>query len=241
MGKVTLREAIASISILAIMCIIGVIIGDKINDNTADRVARYNKALKVRDTELFVYSMNTSTGDTVVEGELIAVDPVTFDEVGGEYMYIEKVKEVYTMHTRTVTTTDSDGKTHTKTETYWTWDYAGTDTKSCDTVNFLGVDFPSSKFSTPSTSHIDTQKVSSLVRYKYYGAPTSMKPMSALMTLKDGTIQDDKVTLSNATIEQLVDSVDSNFWLYVFWIVWLALSGGIIYYFCYAENDWLNN
>lgn len=35
-------------------------------------------------------------------------------------MYVEKVKELYTMHTRTVTHTDGKGHSYTTTETYWT-------------------------------------------------------------------------------------------------------------------------
>jgi hypothetical protein len=40
---------------------------------------------------------------------LEAAEPVTYPEIGGEYLYVEKVEEHYTMHTRTVTTTDSKG------------------------------------------------------------------------------------------------------------------------------------
>lgn len=125
--EITKREVIASISIIAVMLIIGVIIHGNISEKIMDSNEKYNKAIKVEDEELFKYGMRTSVGNAFVYGELEVLDPVTYSEVGGEYSYIEKVKEEYTMHTRTVTYTDSNGKTQTETETYWTWDEVGSE------------------------------------------------------------------------------------------------------------------
>lgn len=55
--------------------------------------------------------MRTNAGNAFVYGDLKAVDTVTYPEIGGEYIYIEKVKERYTMHTRQVAhTTTMNGK-----------------------------------------------------------------------------------------------------------------------------------
>ena len=100
--EITKREMLASISIIAIMLLIGLLIAGKISDYQLDKNERYNKAVKIETQELFEYGMRTNVGNAFVYGDLEAVDTVTYPEIGGEYMYIEKVKEKYTMHTRQV-------------------------------------------------------------------------------------------------------------------------------------------
>lgn len=127
--EITKREVLASIAIIAMLLIVGLGISDKISDKIADKNEKYNKAIKIESKELFDYGMRTDVGNAFVYGELKAVDPVTYPEINGEYMYVEKVKERYTMHTRTVTYTTGSGKnrmTHTRTEHYWTWDKSQT-------------------------------------------------------------------------------------------------------------------
>lgn len=222
------------------MLIIGTIIGEKISDHQQDKVAVYQKALKIKDdTEIFKYAMSTNVGNSLIEGDLFAVDPVSYPEIEGEYLAIEKVKERYVMKTRTVTYTDSKGKTKTKTETYWEWDVVGRENKSATTVNFVGVDFPISKFSFMGTHHLTTLKESSHVRYKYYVYPSKVRG-TIFNYLADNSMRD-KATFHEETIEEYIDSVSSNLWIILFWIFWLPLTGFLIYQFCYLDNDWLNN
>lgn len=123
---ITKREAIFSIAIIAIMLLIGVVIHENINDKIMLQHQEYNTALRIDDdADLFAYGMRTNIGKAFSYGELKAVDTVTYPEVGGSYSYIEKVKERYTKHTRTVTrtrTVNGKSQTYTTTETYWTWD-----------------------------------------------------------------------------------------------------------------------
>lgn len=108
------------------MLLIGFTISGRISNYILDRNEKYNKAIKIESSDLFEYGMRTNVGYAFVYGDLKAVDTVSYPEINGEYMYIEKIEEHYNMHTRTVTTTDSKGKTHTRTETYWSWDYGYT-------------------------------------------------------------------------------------------------------------------
>lgn len=88
--------------------------------------------------------MDTNVGNAFVYGDLKAVDTVTYPEISGEYMYVEKVKEKYTRHTRKVR--HSNGKTTWyTTETYWTWDRVGSEDIKCKEVSFCGVNFVSNK------------------------------------------------------------------------------------------------
>lgn len=100
--EITKREILASVSIIAVMLLIGVLIAEKISDYQLDKNEKYNKAVKIESQDLFEYGMRTSVGNAFIYGDLEAVDTVTYPEIGGEYMYVEKVKERYTQHTRRV-------------------------------------------------------------------------------------------------------------------------------------------
>ena len=117
---------IVSIAIVAILLAVGFFISDKITDWENDQNAEYQKAIHIDDTELFQYGIRTNVGNAFVYGDLKAVDPVTFKEIGGAYMWVEKTEEHYNRHTRTVTRTRTvNGKTqtYTDTEVYYSWDY----------------------------------------------------------------------------------------------------------------------
>ena len=237
MFEITKREIIASISIIAVMLLIGILISGKITESHLDQVEKYNKAAKITDQELFEYGMRTNVGNALVYGELIAADTVTYPEIGGEYMSVEKVEEHYTMHTRTYTTTDSDGNTEEHTETYWTWDKVDSWSKHCEKVTFLGVQFDYGQIYTPHENHIDTQKESYYVRYVYYGSPIKYTG-TIFANLKDNTIAD--VNFYNGSdIEATMKGVESNIGVIFFWIAWIMLIIGCIYGFYRLENRWL--
>ena len=172
---ITKREILASVSIVAVMMIIGVLISEKISEHQIDRNEIYNKAATIDDPELFQHGMETNIGNAFVYGDLEAVDTVTYSEIGGEYMYVEKVEEHYTMHTRQVAhtrTVNGKEETYYTTETYWTWDRVGSEDIKCKQVKFCSVVFDSDKITLPATSYIDTIKSSRRIRFKYYGTET---------------------------------------------------------------------
>lgn len=238
---ITKREIIASISIIAVMLLIGVLISSKISEHQMDKNEVYNKAVKIEDDELFQYGMDTNVGNAFVYGDLEAVDTVTYPEIGGEYMYVEKIKERYTMHTRQVAHTRTvNGKTQTyyTTEIYWTWDYAGSEDKTCKEISFLGHTFSSNKINLPSEEYIDTIYESSHVRYKYYGVST--KHTGTIFTdLRDKTISDNTRFYKNMTIDETVERLESGGGLIIFWIVWIFLIGLCVFGFYYIDNRWL--
>ena len=78
--EITKREILASISIIAIMLLIGVLIAGKISEYELDQNEKYNKAIKIDTQELFEYGMRTNVGNAFVYGDLKAVDTVTYPE-----------------------------------------------------------------------------------------------------------------------------------------------------------------
>ena len=237
--EITKREILASISIIAVMILIGILISTKISEYQMDKNEKYNKAVKIESQEMFQYGMDTNVGNAFVYGDLKAVDTVTYPEISGKYMYVEKVKERYTMHTRQVA--HSNGKTtYYTTETYWTWDRVGSEDVMCDEISFCGVTFPSNKIKIPSADYIDTIKESNEVRYKYYGTTTEYKG-TIFANLKDHTISDSTEFYNNSTIDETVSYLESDFPMVIFGILWIVLTGCAVFGFYYLDNRWLEN
>lgn len=239
--EITKREVLACISIIAVMLMLGVWIGGGISEACADRNEVYNKAVKLETADMFEYGMRTNVGNAFVYGDLKAVDTVTYEEIGGGYMYVEKAKERYTKHTHTVTkyrTVNGKRVPYTTTETYWTWDVVDRDAKKCEEVTFLGVVFDSDKIRLPGDHHIDTISGGYHIRYKYYGVGT--EHVGTIFTdLRDDTISDNTPFYNNYTIPEAVEHLQAWDWTPVFWIFWIILTAGACYGFCYLDNRWL--
>lgn len=240
---ITKREVIFSIVILAVMLTIGFVIHGSIDNALMLEHQKYNTALRIdEDADMFAYAMDTNIGNAYVYGTWCAVDPVYYDEVEGDYSYIEKVKERYTQHTRTVTKTRTvNGKTqtYTTTETYWTWDRVDSWNKHCSKIRFVGSEFDYGTIERPSAEHIKTIKESSRIRYKYYAAPLSCN-MTIYADLRDGTVNDVNA-YHYRTIEETHKIMTSKSELVVFWIFWVLLSGGAVIGFVYIDNHWLED
>lgn len=238
--EITKREIIASISIIAIMLMIGILLSSKISEWQMDSNEKYNKAVKIEGKELFQYGMDTNVGNAFVYGELECIDSVGYPEIDGKYLYVEKVKERYTMHTRTVTTT-VNGKTRTRTETYWTWDVVGREELRTKKVKFCDIEFNSSQFIIPSGEYINTIKESSHVRYKYYGYPVKSKG-TIFTYLSNGNIDKDGVLFyRDKTIDEAMEDLEANVGLIIFWIVWSIVIVAAVCGFYYLDNRWLEN
>lgn len=238
---VTKREMLVSVSLIAILLMIGVWISGGITEARMDTNERYNKAAKIETVDLFEYGMRTNVGDAFVYGDLKAVDTVTYPEIDGEYMYVRKIKERYTKHTRTVTktkTVNGERKTYTEKEEYWTWDIVDSDSKKCNEITFLGVIFDSEKIDIPGASYIDTIKESYRIRYKYYGTGTEF--VGTIFTdLRDNTISDSSEFYRDKTISETVELMEAIDWTIAFWVVWVILIGFCVFGFYYIDNRWL--
>ena len=240
--EITEREILASISIIAVMILVGILISGKISEYLMDKNEKYNKAVKIESQEMFQYGMDTNVGNAFVYGDLKAVDTVTYPEINGEYMYVEKVKERYTMHTRQVAhtrTVNGKSETYYTTETYWTWDRVGSEDMKCKEISFCDIVFPSSKIKLPETDYIDTIKESGDVRYKYYGVGT--KYTGTIFTdLRDKTISESTHFYNNSTIEEVIEYLEYNFEIAVFWTFWVIFIGLVVFGFYYLDNKWLD-
>ena len=239
--RITKREVLVSVIIISIMLLIGIVIHGSINDKLMLEYQKYNTALQINnDSDLFVYGMKTNVGDAFVYGDLKAIDTVTYPEIGGKYSYVEKVKERYTRHTRTVTktkTVNGKTKTYTDTEVYYSWDKVDSWSEHSERITFLDVEFKYGMIDFPSYDYITTIKESSKIRYKYYGSPAECVG-TLYADLSDNTINNVKF-YHHCNIEQTIDCLKSGWQLILFWIAWILLTGGCVFGFYYIDNRWL--
>lgn len=242
--SISKREILISIVIIAVMIIFGLMIHGSIEDSLMLKHQEYNLALQIdNNPDMFEYGMSTNVGNAFVYGTLKCLDPVTFEEIGGEYSYVEKVKEKYTRHTRMVTKTRTlaNGKTETymEEEVYWTWDRVDSWNKTSTRISFLDVEFDYGTIDFPGSYLIETIKESSKIRYKYYGAP--IEATGTLYTkLENGTINDTSFH-RNMNIEETHKYYISSGSLIFFWIAWVLLTAGLVFGFVYIDNHWLED
>ena len=240
--EITKREILVSIAIVAILLTTGFLISGAINNHNLEKSQEYTTAVQINnDSELFTYGMKTNVGNAFVYGELRAIDTVTYEELGGEYSYVKKVKERYTQHTRIVTktrTVNGKSQTYTETEIYYSWDEVGSESVQSSQITFLGVEFPYGTIPFPMASHITTKKTSSTIRYVYYGSPAVCSG-TVYTNLNNGTINGVKM-YHNKSIEDTVDWLSKGFPLPVFWILWVLLIAGAVVGFYWFDNRWLD-
>ena len=248
--EITKREVLASVSIVAVMLLIGFLISGKIQNSIMDNNERYNKAIKIEDEGLFRYGMDTNVGNAFVYGDLEAVDTVTYPEIGGEYIFCEKVEERYERHEEEVTKTDSDGNEYTETEVYYEWETENVESLHAKEIEFCGSIFPYGKIDLPYSKHVKTipgDKVYSWesgervkVRFVYYGVKTKYKG-TIFADLKDGTIPAKTHFYKNSSLNDTVEMFETNATvaMVIFWIIWIILTGAVVYGFYYLDNEWL--
>lgn len=258
--EITLRELITSLAIVFLMVAFGFFIHSNIHNSILEKNEKYRKAPVTNSIELYNYVKKTGIGNTFTIFELKAVEPQSIPELSGEYLYIEKVKEHYTRHTRTVSSTDSKGKVTTKTETYYTWDRVWSEELESKEIIFNGDIYPIDKFNgysynSASLSDIGTDYLKenyykirgkyayedSDDRYYFVIVPTEMQG-SAFVNLSNNEIQNEIVTLYlGTTPEELKDiSIENtNSILVIFWFFWIFLTGGLVVIFYVIDNRWL--
>lgn len=244
--EITKREIISSIVIISFMLIIGFIISDKISDWQNDKNAEYQKAIHIEDTEMFKYGMQTNVGNAFIYGDLEAVDTVTYQEIGGEYIYIEKVEERYERHEEWID--DKDGKKRKKVT--YEWETENEEEKHADEIKFCEIVFPYGKIQLPGAVYIDTinggrewswksgEHVK--VRYKYFGVLTAYTG-TIYTDLRNNTITENSSFYKDCTIDEALEKCTSSIGSIIFWICWIVLTAALVVGFYYLDNRWLEN
>lgn len=232
--EITPREILASVTIIVVMLILGMVISNNIDNYLLDKNEEYNQAIKIKNNDVFQYGMETNIGNAFVYGKLEPVDTVTYEEIGGKYYYIKKIRQEYRRHTRIV----KSGK-HYVTRVYYTWDTMWSTSKICKKIKFAGKTFKEDKISFIEKHYIKTIKTMPHIRYKYYGMKAKPIKGTVYTKLKNNTIKSckfNKTKLQDA-VEQYKCS--GGIGKFIFWFFWFVLTGFVTFGFYYIDNDWL--
>jgi hypothetical protein len=250
------------------MICVGFLISNKIADHIADTNAIYYTAAKIdNNADQFNYGIKTNIGNALVYGTLSTIDPVSMDTLTGEYMYIEKVYERYSMHTRVVTHRSANGTTYTTTETYYTWDTCKREEKSATTVAFLDREFSINLFSLgwSNTLILNQETLSGNIlnkvsnnyvyedgdfwssvgdiRYHYNVIPVT-KTGSILVRLGDNTItpiNGNKISIEDGTPTEIIQHLQDSEGIpcIIFWVIWSIIIIILVVVYVAHDNNWL--
>ena len=200
---------------------IGLAIKGGIDTWQMERNAKFNKALRIESDEAYKYAADTSAGYAYGYGQMEALNPVTVAEIGGAYISLSRVKEHYTMHTRTYTTTDSNGHKEEHTEVYWTWDAVEDEFWHSDAVRFKGVEISFDDISGIGQDYIDTIRIDTDDRYVFRGAGKTLEG-TVFGSLTGGTVKE-AIFHENRDIESAADSDTGVDFGALFAILWVLL------------------
>lgn len=170
MRNVTWKTIIRTILVMGLALLISwgfVGLSNASVDNIIERNERFNNMIKVTDETTLNYCINSQINEFLISGTAKAEQPITLEELKGEYSYIKKTKYHYESHIETYTEsyTDSEGKTHTvtKTRTVWDWEYKNSEEWSTNTVTLLGKSF----------NYNNTSHSTNTIRYEDYGSKSN--------------------------------------------------------------------
>lgn len=245
--EIKTREILVSVIIVLVMFAAGIAIHNAIQRSATRTAEIYATATIIQDPKQFRYGMETSFGNALLYGSVTSGESVTFDEIGGGFLYIRKVREDYVQHTRKWT--DSKGEKHE--EPYWTWDYISSESRNVKQITFLECDFPYGLFDMPSYRlNLTEAGVSNSGNYIYRGLSTRYYYQvtqngitgTLLANLRGGTMISKSALYGYQTPQEVIaDKQGAGTWIaVVFWVLWVVVTGAVVYGFCYLENRWLD-
>ena len=269
--EVTKREIMVSVIIFFVLLGLGFLIHYLIIDGYVLEIEKYNKALKIdNNVDQFNYSIETEIGNALVYGDFKVDNGKSFEELKNDYMYIEKVTERYTKHSRQ--SCSKCGKsTCCHTEYYYTWDRINNDIQFTNQIKFLGTNYDYHLFSNYPEYRLNLEEEiidnkkgyvngnylykdkkglfgSSVGDIRYYYNYTPKYFMGTIfVNMKNKTIlsynNSKTIRINNGDIKTTIENKKEEelYTNIIFWAVWIILIGASIFGFVYLENDYLED
>jgi len=244
--------------VFIVLCATG--IKGHMDSNGYKNQVNYTTAIQSTQKDDFNYIVDSQQGRVLANGTFSTKDSkqAKFDEMSQGFTFVERVKEHYTMHTRT--SCSGSGKNEScHTETYYTWDEVDANQAYADKINFMGRNYPSTLFNyskyqrkTNACSftaagtgtgffeekhgcidgdfYLDDNN-----RYVYSTVPTTFNA-TFLATTYGGLkpFNEKSITLQNKSIKQVLHDVGKyqliSFWVVTIILIILTIIAGIIAY-----------
>ena len=242
----TNREKIVSVGIGAIIIAIIVVLFNDLSAKEGEYSRILTSATYIDNQETFDYACDTSIGNSIISSTFSTIEPVSDGKVQ-DCLYIKRDYEEYRMHT--YTTTDSKG--HTRVHTYWSWDHIKTDEFKSNNINIFDKTFDISSLNLE-LRNLDNMGIDEFdyhKRYIYKGIKNNSQGI-LLTFIENNNLRDDITLIESKSIfynnmdtkEAIIQQIKSelNTGKTATIIFFVLLGVGVIFFFGYAENDWLN-
>lgn len=209
--------------------VLGVVLGITYKKHTEENNLEYEKAMLTTDLSNIGYNKHI-----FAEGTISTSNPVSFEEVGGEYIYMEKVFYKKKMTTQTYT---SNGKTKTRRVRKWR-KQGEAETKWTDSITFCNKEYKTSEFELPSANYITEIKTGTYEKYKYNGISNNIKGTLYIHMNENGEIVEERF-YEGVTSKELQERYmnNSSFGMVVIILIAIGLSGFCLY-IAYNENEY---
>ncbi len=239
--SITLREAIFSFFLIGLMTFLGFLISSKIEGKVNNSTLRYRQAVEISSSE-FQHGLKTGIGDVFVNGELEAINPVSYKHIDGEYLSIHIEKQEYRRHTEHYTTTDRKGRVHHHVRHYWTWDTVGYDNKHVDKVKYCGVELPYGQFVYDCIEgDVETYKSNPLSHYREIIHTKPIKFNATMFgNLKVNKIEGNPL-LTHSTIKKYREELTTSHFVFRFWFLCIVFTIMVVIGFFVIDNVWLED
>lgn len=224
--------------VAALMVMAGKSIHKKIAANAAVKIDKYTSALQITTKTELEKALAGDGTYAFIYGTLEAADTVTLPELDGEYMYIEKSTQKYSLHVDTTMYPASDGNGGITYKympsSHYSWDTISSKEYKCKNITFLGATFPSDFIKTLSPDQKGTSESEGDIRYKYYLVST--KHTGTVYTwIGDGSIAKNGTFYENKTIQETLDKCVTpttgiaEMLQGFFWGAWICAIGLVVY------------
>ena len=242
----TKREKIVSIGIGAIIIAIIVVLFNNLSAKEGEYSRILTSATYIDNQETFDYACNTSMGNSIISTTFSTNKPVSDGKIQ-DCLYIKRDYEEYKQHT--YTTIDSKGRTSV--HTYWSWDHIKTDEFKSNDINIFDKTFDVSNLNLE-LRNLDNMGIDEFAyhkRYIYSGIKNNCQGI-LLTFIENNNLRDDITLIESksifynnmdtkeAIIQQLKGELSQGKTATIVFFVLLGI--GLILFFGYAENDWLN-
>lgn len=217
--------------IFTVMTGIGVVAGIVAKDQLYKNYDKYNDAVKAATPEQFQLAIKNKK-NVIANNVIVATEPITDDRLDGEYIYISRRHEAYTIDTR-IKNNMVNGKPQATTEIYYRWKYRGEDDFTAFTVSFMGYDFNTSDIELTNYSETDWIREGN-DRYRY---KTIANNVSGTMFVE---FHDDEMSIkfySDKSIDETIEQQKNPVWIIVFAIIWGILTIGAPVLIIYLNRD----
>lgn len=242
----TNREKIVSVGIGAIIIAIVVVLFNGLSAKEGEYSRILTSATYIDDQEAFDYACNTSIGNSIISTIFSTNEPVSDGKIQ-DCLYIKRDYEEYRQHTYTST----DSKGNTTVHTYWSWDHIKTDEFKSNNINIFDKTFDISSLNLE-LRNLDNMGIYEFAyhkRYIYRGIKNNSQGI--LLTFVENNNLRDDITLiesrsifyndmdtKEAIIQQIKGELNQGKTVTIIFFVLLGV--GVILFFAYAENNWLN-